>query len=121
MTRAIADTRTFACSPLQRIAMCGQNIMNTNLSLIDAAVGTYFIVQNLQGPWANSTVYHGWSVCCRYRIICRLSVSSRSTQARRFQRHLKKRVRSILTIGRCVLFSSALSWCMASRYELRAE
>lgn len=32
-------------------------IWNNNLAIIDATVGTYFVVQNLQGPWANSTAY----------------------------------------------------------------
>lgn len=32
-------------------------IMNQNLSLIDAVIGTYFTVQDLQGPWQNSTAY----------------------------------------------------------------
>jgi hypothetical protein len=32
-------------------------IMNTNLRLIDAVVGSYFVIQNLQGAWQNSTIY----------------------------------------------------------------
>lgn len=31
--------------------------MNNNLSLIDATIGSFFVVQNLQGPWQNSTAY----------------------------------------------------------------
>jgi len=31
--------------------------MNTNMTLIDATVGAYFALQNLQGPWENSHAY----------------------------------------------------------------
>lgn len=31
--------------------------MNTNMQLLDAIVGTYFIINSLQGEWQNSTVY----------------------------------------------------------------
>lgn len=33
------------------------DIMNGNLAMIDALIAAYFIVQNLQGAWANSTSY----------------------------------------------------------------
>lgn len=52
-----APTPNLHLQPIEANRRTWADIMNTNLRLIDAIVGTYFTVQNIQGAWQNSTSY----------------------------------------------------------------
>lgn len=52
-----APTPNIHLQPINANRRTWAEIMNDNLILIDAVIGTYFVVQNLQGAWQNSTTY----------------------------------------------------------------
>lgn len=52
-----APTPNIHLQPINANRRTWADIMNENLILIDAVMGTFFIVQNLQGAWQNSTTY----------------------------------------------------------------
>lgn len=52
-----APTPHLRLQPIAANRRTWADIMNTNLSLIDAVMGTYFSIQNLLGAWQNSTAY----------------------------------------------------------------
>lgn len=54
----LPQTPNLKLQPIDPNRRVWADVMNENLSLIDATVGAYFAVQNLLGPWKNSTAYN---------------------------------------------------------------
>lgn len=52
-----SPTPNIKLQPINANRRTWADIMNANLALIDAVMGTFFVIQNLQGVWKNSTAY----------------------------------------------------------------